>query len=92
MTDMLVCPIGLLEGMRFTGHSQSVKSGETQTIPIPKRDADVGKLLEAWREDRAEVEAADIQALEAEIDGIVYDLFGLDEAEREVVEGYLEVF
>jgi hypothetical protein len=37
-------------------------------------------------------ESTDIDALEAEIDEAVYDLFGLDESEREVIEEYLEVF
>jgi hypothetical protein len=33
-----------------------------------------------------------LSALEAEIDEAVYDLFDLDESEREVIEEYLEVF
>jgi len=39
-----------------------------------------------------EVEQTDIEALEAEIDRAVYDLFDLTEDEREVVEDYLDVF
>ena len=37
-------------------------------------------------------EETDIEALEAEIDEYVYDLFDLDEEERAVIEEYLEVF
>jgi hypothetical protein len=43
-------------------------------------------------DDREEVESTDIDALEAEIDEAVYDLFDLDESEREVIEEYLNVF
>jgi phage terminase Nu1 subunit (DNA packaging protein) len=38
------------------------------------------------------VEGTDIDALEAEIDEAVYDLFDLDESEREVIEEYLDIF
>ena len=71
---------------------RNVKSGEEQTIPIPRRDDDVSELLAEWEEDRATVEETDIAELEAEIDEIVYDLFDLTEDEREVIEEYLEVF
>jgi len=38
------------------------------------------------------VESVNIEDLEGAIDDAVYDLFDLTEDEREVVEGYLEVF
>ena len=47
------------------------------TIPIPGSDDGVVELLDR---------------LEAEIDRAVYDLFDLTEAEREVIEDYLDVF
>ena len=58
------------------------------------RDSDDGvhELLSALDGDRGRVESTDIDALEAEIDEAVYDLFDLDESEREVIEEYLEVF
>lgn len=71
---------------------RNVKSGEETTIPIPRRDADVAALLDELREDRRTVEETDIEALEAEIDEVVYDLFDLTEDERQVIEEYLEVF
>jgi hypothetical protein len=71
---------------------RNVKSGAETTIPIPRSDAGVEELLDRLAADRREVEATDIEALEAEIDDAVYDLFGLDDAEREVIEEYLEVF
>ncbi|WP_233553902.1 Eco57I restriction-modification methylase domain-containing protein [Halococcus sp. IIIV-5B] len=71
---------------------RNVKSGEEMSIPIPRRDEDVTALLAELEDDRATVEATDIEALEAEIDELVYDLFDLTDEEREVIEEYLEVF
>lgn len=71
---------------------RNVKSGEETTIPIPRRDADVAALLDELGEDRRTVEETDIEALEAEIDEVVYDLFDLTKDERRVIEEYLEVF
>jgi hypothetical protein len=71
---------------------RNVKSGAETTIPIPRSDSGVEELLDRLVADRREVEATDIEALEAETDDAVYDLFGLDAEEREVIEEYLEVF
>jgi len=71
---------------------RKVKSGEETTVPIPRREEDVRSLLDALDRDRGEVENTDIDELEREIDEAVYDLFELDEEEREVIEDYLEVF
>jgi hypothetical protein len=51
-----------------------------------------GKLLDRLAADREEVRQTHIQALGAEMDDAVYDLFDLTEDEREVLEDYLEVF
>lgn len=67
-------------------------SGEETTIPIPRSNAGVEKLLDRLEEDREKVGQTDIEDLEAELDDAVYDLFDLTEDEREVVEDYLEVF
>ena len=71
---------------------RNVKSGEETTIPIPRSDDGVVELLDRLEADREEVEQTDIEALEAEINRAVYDLFDLTEDEREVVEKYLDVF
>lgn len=42
--------------------------------------------------DRQTVADTDIEALESEIDEIVYDLFELTDEERQVIEDFLEVF
>ena len=62
------------------------------TIPIPGSDDGVVELLDRLEADCEEVRQTDIEALEAEIDRAVYDLFDLTEAEREVIEDYLDVF
>jgi len=71
---------------------RNVKSGEETTIPIPRSDTGVEELLGRLEADREQVEATDIEALEAEIDDAVYDLFELTEEERAIVDDYLEVF
>jgi hypothetical protein len=71
---------------------QTVRKGEDVSIPIPRRDADVQALLEELAADRQTVADTDIEALEREIDAIVYDLFELTEEERQVIEDFLEVF
>jgi type I restriction-modification system DNA methylase subunit len=71
---------------------RNVKSGKRVSIPIPRRDEDVQELLAQLEGDRETVEETDIEALEAEIDDIVYDLFDLTDEERDVIEDYLEVF
>jgi hypothetical protein len=68
-------------------NGRNVKSGEETSIPIPRSDDGVSALLSELDDDRDEVESTDIDALEA-----VYDLFDLDESEREVIEEYLNVF
>jgi hypothetical protein len=71
---------------------RNMKSGAETTIPIPRSDSGVEELLDRLATDRREVAATDIEALEAEIDDAVYDLFDLDAGERELIEEYLEVF
>lgn len=71
---------------------RNMKKGEEQSIPIPKRKEGVEQLIEALEGDRRTVEQTDIEELEAEIDETVYDLFNLDNKERQIVEEYLNVF
>jgi hypothetical protein len=71
---------------------RNVKKGEETTIPIPRTDSGVEALLGDLEADRTRVRETDIEALEAEIDEAVYDLFDLDDEDRQVIEEYLEVF
>ena len=69
-----------------------MRSGEETTVPIPRGREGVASLLGALERDRETVAGTDIEALEAEIDEAVYDLFELTDEERAVIEEYLEVF
>ncbi|GAB3690424.1 hypothetical protein GCM10028857_26780 [Salinarchaeum chitinilyticum] len=57
-----------------------------------RSDDGVEELLQHLEADRKTVAETDAEALEAEIDEAVYDLFELTEDERDVVEEYLKVF
>jgi hypothetical protein len=91
----LLSPIDTEERARYVYEAvngRRVKSGEETSIPIPRSDSGVSELLGALDEDCREVEGTDIDALEAEIDEAVYDLFDLTDDEREVIEEYLDIF
>jgi hypothetical protein len=75
-----------------TPAKRTYDNGEEMTVPILRSDNGVAELLGRLEADRMEVEQTDIEALEADIDEAVYDLFDLTEDEREVVEEYLDVF
>ena len=68
------------------------QNGAETAIPIPRSDDGVATLLSRLAADRETVAETNIDALEAAIDEAVYDLFELNDEEREVVEEYLEVF
>jgi hypothetical protein len=71
---------------------RNVKSGEETTIAMPSRQSGVEELMAALSDDQQTVAETDIEALEADIDAAVYDLFELTDEERAVIEEYLEVF
>ena len=73
-------------------NGRNAKRGEEMTIPIPQSDNGVEQLLNRLEEDREEVKQTDIDELEAEIDEAIYDLFGLSEDERKIIEDYLKIF
>lgn len=73
-------------------NGRNVKSGEETTIPIPRTNSGVEDLLSRLKADEETVSQTDIDELEADIDTTVYELFDLNEDERQVVEEYLEVF
>jgi hypothetical protein len=73
-------------------HGRNFNKGEKITIPIPRSDEGVDKLLNHHEDDREEFNETSIEELEAEIDEAVYDLFDLTKEERQVIEDYLEVF
>ncbi|WP_135820790.1 Eco57I restriction-modification methylase domain-containing protein [Halostella litorea] len=78
--------------VRAAVDGRDVSEGETRTIPIPETRDDVERLLDALAADRRAVKETSVDALEAEIDRLVYDAFDLSEEDRAVVERYLDVF
>jgi len=70
----------------------SVDSGEEITIPIPRRDSDVEKVLEELEGDQELLNNIDSEELEGAIDEAVYQLIGLDDDERGTIESCLEMF
>ncbi|AQL41468.1 restriction endonuclease [Halorientalis sp. IM1011] len=73
-------------------NGRNVKSGEETTIPIPRSDAGVETLLEALRSDEATVSETDVDELEALVNDVVYEMFGITPEEQDVIEDYLETF
>lgn len=80
------------EYVREAVDGRNVKSCEMTTIPIPRRDGGVEKLLTALHSDKTIVDGTDYDALEEQINNIVYDIFGITSDEQNVIEDYLETF
>ena len=69
-----------------------IPSASRRCTHPPGSDDDVVELLDRLETVREEFRQTDIEALEADMDRAVYDLFDLTEDEREVVEDYLDLF
>lgn len=80
------------EYVREAVDGRNVKSGETTTIPIPRKDSGVERLLAALRSDRSTVDGTDNDTLEEQVNDIVYDMFGITLEEQDVIEDYLKTF
>ena len=78
--------------VREAVNGRNVKSGEETTIPIPRSDTGVETLLEALRSDEATVAETDVDELEALVNDVVYEMFGITAEEQDVIEDYLETF
>jgi hypothetical protein len=80
------------EYVREAVDGRNVKSGETTTIPIPRTDTGVEALLDTLRADEMRVREADIDALEEQVNQLVYHMFDITPDEQEVIEDYLNTF
>ena len=74
-----------LKGRKFS-KDQEIK------ILLPRSDKDVETILKRYREDKKRLEKILISELEDEINDLVYELYGLDEEGRKVIEEFLERF
>jgi len=80
------------EYVREAVDGRNVKSGETTTIPIPRKDSGVERILTALRSDKETVDETDNDVLEERVNDIVYDMFEIESEEQDVIEEYLETF
>jgi hypothetical protein len=72
---------------------KNVKKGEKIEILVPKSNSDVKETLKEYNEDKKKLnEMPSLEKLEQEINEIVYDLYGLDGDDIDVLEDFLEKF
>ena len=71
---------------------KNVKKGEKVKILIPRDENKVEEILKEYKEDKKHLEKLPISKLEEEINELVYELYGLDEKDKEVIEDFLMKF
>jgi len=71
---------------------RSVTAGETVRIPYPADQDDQEDLLDVLKSDSEDVAAVDFEELEATLNAMIYDLFGIDETGQETIELFLEEY
>jgi len=68
------------------------KGDEIETLVL-RNNSDVEKVLQEYEDDKEKLgEMPSVEELEEEINELVYDLYGLDEDEIEVIEDFLKKF
>jgi hypothetical protein len=67
----------------------SVKKDEKLQLLVPKIDTVVEAILKELKEDKATVTSPSVAELEAEINELVYKLYGLNEEDIKVIEDFL---
>jgi len=71
----------------------SVKKNEKIEVLVPKSNSEVKQILQEYEEDKEKLEEMPtMEELEEEINEIVYELYGLDDDDIEVIEEFLEKF
>ena len=68
------------------------KKDEKLQLLVPKSDAVVETILKKLEEDKTKVKSPSIADLEAEINELVYKLYGLNEEDVQVIEDFLRRF
>lgn len=68
---------------------KSVKQDETVKIPIPRDNSIVVNILDKLQTTMREIESIKADQLEKEIDELVYQLYGLNNQDIEVIESFL---
>jgi hypothetical protein len=81
------------EFVRMALQGQKVKKGEEVEVLVPKSNQAVKDILQEYEDDEQRLEELPtVEELEEEINEIVYDLYGLEEEDVEVIEEFLETF
>jgi len=68
------------------------KKDEKLQLLVPKSDAIVEAILKKMEEDKEKVKSPSVAELEAEINALVYTLYGLNEEDIKVIEDFLQRF
>ena len=71
---------------------RNVRSGETTTIPIPRNDKGVEKLMDSLNSNQKLVDETDLSIAEEQVNKIIYDIYDITSDEQTVIEEYLETF
>jgi len=72
--------------------NRKVKQNETVKILIPRDNSIVTEILERLKKTVHEVRATPIDQLEEEINELVYQLYGLNEDDKAIIENFLKKF
>jgi len=81
------------EFIKLTLAGESVKKNEKIEVLVPKSNYEVKQILQEYEEDKENLEEMPtIEKLEEEINEMVYELYGLDDDDIEVIEEFLEKF
>lgn len=71
---------------------KSAKKGEKLQLLIPKSDTIIEAILKELDDDKAQAKSPSVAELEAEINELVYQLYGLTEDDIKVIEDFLRKF
>ncbi len=71
---------------------RKVRKGEKIKILVPKDEKIVKEILEKYEKDKKQLDALPISRLEDKINELVYELYGLNENDKKVIEEFLERF
>ena len=71
---------------------KNAKKGEKKQILVPKSDAIVEGMLKKLEEDKARIKSPSVAELEEEINELVYELYGLNEKDINVIDNFLRRF
>lgn len=68
---------------------KKIKKGDKVDILVPKNNYIVKEILDNYKNDLKNFKGNEIDKLESEIDRLVYNLYGLNKREKQIIEDYL---